>query len=184
MVIHFQDTCAAHTTMMRPIRFNYKTFLTVPQRTGDCSEKRKMKGKKMNEKWEPNGEWATIQMITDCLSAGLLQTLPVSSVVCPDSQPAPGAPFHCAAHETVAIHKLQFIRFAFSYLSLYQFSTVRMTNANANHVFSFFFFQKYAPSKVPSIDFARQRPISNLCRKSVSITFDGTRPMVVNTVCQ
>lgn len=35
MVIHFQDTCAAHTAMMRSIRFDYKTFLTVSEGAGD-----------------------------------------------------------------------------------------------------------------------------------------------------
>lgn len=39
MVIHFQDTCATHTAMMRPIRFDYKAFFAVPQSAGNCSEK-------------------------------------------------------------------------------------------------------------------------------------------------
>lgn len=37
MMIHFQHACATHTAMVRTIRFDDHTFLTISQHTIQCS---------------------------------------------------------------------------------------------------------------------------------------------------
>lgn len=93
MVIHLQDTCAAHTAMMRPIRFDNKTFLTVSEGTGDCPENTTYN--------KTRNEAEVASKLTDCLSADLLQILPECVAGCLDSRPVQDVPFHFSAHETV-----------------------------------------------------------------------------------
>lgn len=65
VVIHFQDTRAAHTTVMCPIRFDYKTFLAISQRTGDCPVDRKRKSVMNVEQEEPTECWIVQLPIAD-----------------------------------------------------------------------------------------------------------------------